>query len=117
MGAISKLQAYLFAALLAKDFKKWDAYNLGVMDEKGKIIKKPKTPEERKSMDVFENLVRKIKTIILKFAPNPKYLSFIMAAYLLKENTDSKNMIIKKELDKILSENEINEIIEYLKVL
>lgn len=103
MGALSKFQAFLFATLLSKRFIKWDAYKLGLIDEKGKLLRKPSTSEEKKSLGTFENLVRKVKTVILRFVPDNKYLQFIIGAYLLKEN-DSKK--IKEIIYNELNDNE-----------
>lgn len=117
MGAFSKLQAYMFAALLAKDFTKWPAYELGVIDENGKLLKKPSSIEEKNSLDVFENLIRKIKLIILKFAPSAKYLAFIAAAYLLKEEQELVHIRFKEEMSKELTESEINTVYTFLETL
>lgn len=100
MGALSKFQAFLFASLLAKKFTDWDAYKLGLIDKKGKLIKKASSAEEKKALGTFENLVRKVKSVILKFVPDNKYLQFIISAYLLKENENEKHKeIIYNELN------------------
>lgn len=104
MGAFNKIQAFRFSALLAKPFEKWDAFTLGIIDEDGNVVKKPSTPEEKKSLDAFENLVRKIKKILLKYIPNKKLFSFLIAAYLLKTESDS---IIISEINNKLDENEL----------
>lgn len=117
MGAISKLQAYSFAILLSKDFKKWEAYKLGIINDKGEILRKPKTKEEKNSLDSFENLVRKLKIILLKFVPSAKYLSFIIAAYLLKEENNTHHEIFRNRVSKELSEEEILSLISYLKIV
>ena len=114
MGAFSKLQAVLFVSLLTKPFKKWEAYKLGIIDEKGVKIKEPKTKEEKDSIDLFKNMIRKIKVTLLKFIPSEKYLQFILAAYLLKENLDERESVIKIELNKVLSEEEQMNVFEII---
>lgn len=100
MGAFSKLQAFKFAALLAKPFNKWDAFEDGIIDDKGSIlIKKPK-------MDTFSNLVRKIKKLMIKYIPDNNLFQFLVAAYLLKsESTQNENYL---NLIEHLDDNEIN---------
>jgi len=106
MGAFSKLQAITFVALLTKPFRKWKAFELGIIDKNGVKINEPKSKEEKDSIDLFKNMIRKIKVTLLKFIPSEKYLQFILAAYLLKENLDEKESTIKIELDKVLTEEE-----------
>ena len=79
---------YKFLTMIKTPFKKWEAYKLGVIDEKGNKIKEPKTKEEKKSFDKLTNLIRKIKRILGKYIPNEKLLTFIIGVYLLKETYD-----------------------------
>ena len=88
MGAFGKLQAYKFAVLLSKPFTEWDAFKLGIINEKGEILKRPVTSEERNSLDTFENLVRKIKKLLVKYIPDTRFLQFLIAAYLLKNESE-----------------------------
>lgn len=113
MSAFSKLQAYMFISLLARDFTKWKAYELGIIDEKGKRIKDPSTKEEKDSLDVFENLVRKIKVLISRFAPNSKYLAFITAAWLLKKEDNQVYKSFNQQLEIELNQEE-KELLEEL---
>jgi hypothetical protein len=107
MGAFNKLMAYTFAILLSKPFPKWKAFELGLIDEKGKIIKKPTKPEEKKSLGVFENLIRKIKKLMIKVIPDNRFLTFMITAYLLKsEETECKYTDFKKQVSEILTEEE-----------
>jgi len=88
MGAFGKLQAYKFAILLSRPFTEWDAFKLGIINEKGEILKRPVTSEERNSLDTFENLVRKIKKLLVKYIPDTRFLQFLIAAYLLKNENE-----------------------------
>lgn len=105
MSAFGKLQAFKFVTLLSKPFDKWDAFELGLIDEDGNIIKKPASNKEKKALDVFENLVRKIKRILLRYLPNKKLFSFLVAAYLLKVESTENNKIIY-EINEELNEKE-----------
>jgi hypothetical protein len=102
-GAFGKLQAYMFAIILSRPFEDWDAFKLGIIDIKGNILKKAKTKEEKKSLDAFSNLIRKIKKLLIKYIPDNKLFQFIIAAYLLK--AESKNELFLHVLDN-LSEKE-----------
>ena len=107
MGAFNKLMAYTFAILLSKPFPKWKAFELGLIDEKGKIIKKPVKPEEKKALGVFENLIRKIKKLMIKVIPDNRFLTFMITAYLLKsEEKGSKYDEFREELSGILTDEE-----------
>jgi len=107
MGAFNKLMAYTFAILLSKPFPKWKAFELGLIDEKGKMIKKPVKPEEKKALGVFENLIRKIKKLMIKVIPDNRFLTFMITAYLLKsEEKGSKYDEFREELSGILTDEE-----------
>ena len=62
--------AYKFIQLLVVPFDKTDAYKLGIIDEKGQILKKRKTlktSEEKKAYpSVFYTLVWKMKRVLEK---------------------------------------------------
>lgn len=47
--------------LLQKDFTKWKAYNLGIIDHLGNVIKKPNSAAEKDSWTKFHVVVRNIK--------------------------------------------------------
>ena len=106
MGAFSKLQAYNFAILLARPFEDWDAYKLGIIDENGDIKKTPVTREEKNSLDTLENLIRKIKRILLKYLPSKKLISFLIAAYLLKNESNNDGYFTLEEIECIDKINE-----------
>lgn len=110
MGAFSKIQAYRFASLLSKPFQEWDAFKLKLIDEKGNIIKKPKSSEEKKSMDSFENLVRKIKKLLIRYIPDTRLFQFMIGTYLLKtedkDNYTSEEKNCIEELNKELNDKD-----------
>ena len=60
---------YQFIRRLATPFKEWDAYKLGIIDERGNVLRKRKTlnlAKERKAFGVFDVLVLNIKKLIEK---------------------------------------------------
>lgn len=54
---------FLLIADLFKKIEKTNAYKLGIVDKKGKQIRKPKTPEEKKSYGLYERFLFKLKKV------------------------------------------------------
>jgi len=79
---------YRFILLLKQPFKTWKAYDLGLIDEQGELIKKPKTKEEKEALDGLTNLVRKLKKILVKYVKSEKLISFLVTMYLLRESSN-----------------------------
>lgn len=79
---------YSFLKRLSLKFEEWDAYDLGIIDKDGNIIKKTGdlTKDERKSFSKFDVMMLNIKKLISK-APggSSRLASFAAALYLLKE--------------------------------
>lgn len=104
---------YRFAYLIYRKFKEWDAYKLGLIDAQGNIIRDPKTAEEKRSFGAFDNLVRKIKKVITKYAGEAAILNTLLAVYLLKKESYTAeertfNHIIKLEIADELTHEEID---------
>ena len=113
--SIDVYYTYRFLRLLTTEWKDTDAFKLGIIDDKGKPLKKPaqlmKT-EEKDAYTVFHRLVFNIKRIIesLPFGKT-KIATFAAALYLLKEEArlsddDLKNILAKAgvDIDDLLSE-------------
>lgn len=97
--------AYRFIKLLVTPWEKMDAYKLGIVDQKGKVIKKAVTNEEKSSYTVFHRLVFNIKRLIgmLPFGKT-RIASWATALFLIREETGmSEEQIIevfkKMEID------------------
>ena len=103
MGLLSKaadtIYAFRFLKLLTTPFNKTKAFELGIIDAKGKILKKSrelKTAEEKAAYTHFHRLVFNIKKII----PGNTFGSYAAALFLLKEHTgmsERKIMEVLKE--------------------
>ncbi len=108
-GAITKAAAAVlaisFANSIRKPFSDWDAFKLGLIDEKGELKKKASTKEEKAAMDPLTNIVRKIKKILIKYVGDSKILGFLIAAYLLKKESYSA-LNIDEEINEVLDESE-----------
>ena len=118
--AIDLFVTYRFLKLLTSPFNKTDAYRLGVIDEKGNRIKKPKstkpavelsTTELKNSYTILHKLLFNIKKIFEKVPGlRTKVGTYAAALFLLKdtfkESVDDPDMF-EKEFMKYLKENNI----------
>ena len=70
-GAFNLATAYFFVKKMATPFKKTKAYKLGIIDEKGNILKKMKeleSDEERKAYTLLDRVIWNIKKL-MSFIP------------------------------------------------
>ena len=94
---------FRFIRMLVLDWKKWDAYKEGVIDEKGKRIKsQPLDTDARKSSYTpFIRLAANVKRLLNKVPGLGNSLgSFAAGLFLIKERFD----LADNQLEKILSE-------------
>lgn len=112
--AADTIYAFRFLKMLVTPFEKTKAFELGVIDDKGKVLKKAaerKTPEEKDSYTVFHKLVFNIKKLI----PAGKLGSYAAALFLLKEHTNIPEERILDILQEYMNETiEINENRSYM---
>lgn len=120
MGIISRtgdlFYAFRFLKLLVTPFEKTKAFELGIIDKDGTVIKKASertTPEEKSAYTVFHRLVFNLKRIMAK-APGGKSVvaRYGAALFLIKEHTGMSEKQLIKTLEKGLDikfNNEINE--------
>ena len=110
MGIISRtgdlFYAFRFLKLLVTPFDKTKAFELGVIDKEGKVLKKGSersTPDEKSSYTVFHRLVFNLKRIMAK-APGGKSLvaRYGAALFLIKEHTGMSDAKLLKTLEKAL---------------
>lgn len=59
--SVSNMYAFKFARLLSTPFEEWDAYQMGLIDEEGNIVREPDSSKEKKELDAFTRLVINIK--------------------------------------------------------
>lgn len=87
---------FRFLRMLVMDWKKWDAYKLGIIDENGKRIKEVKldTNEKKSAFTPFIRLAANVKRTV----GFNKLTSIAAALYLIKEH----NQLGDKDIDKIL---------------
>lgn len=101
---------YQFVRRLATPFNKWKAYELGIIDEKGKVLIKRKDftrAEQRNAWGVFDIMIANLKKLLAKVPGGSSRLaSYAAALYLIKEwNHFSKDSLLTEDI----TEEQINE--------
>ena len=88
MGILSRagdlVYTLRFLRLLTTPWENTTAFELGLIDNKGKTIKKASTPEEKSAHNAFHKLVFNIK----KLLPGKRFGSYAAALYLIKEHNN-----------------------------
>ncbi len=103
--AIDYYMSYRFIRELTKSWTQMEAYKLGIIDEKGNILKKSrelKSQDERNAYTPFNRMVWNLKKLLEKLGGKSKIVSYSSAAWMLKEN----KKMVQMEIEKILSEEE-----------
>ena len=116
MGVLSRtgdlVYAFRFLRLLTTPWEKSKAFELGLVDENGKKLKKATSPEEKSAYTVFHRLVFNLKRILGKLPfGKTKLASYAAALFLIKEQTGMSEESIKKVLTKVIGDFE-NDILE-----
>ena len=106
MGVLTKasdtVYTMRFLTLLTTPWEDTNAYKLGLIDEKGKKLRKPTTEKEKSAYNLFHRLVFNIKKLINK-APggSSKIASYAAGLLLLKEHLNLSDEAMEKLLDKL----------------
>ena len=74
---------YQFIKRLSTPFEETKAYELGLIDEKGKRLKKAVSREERDSMTYYDRLIFNLKRLIAKAGIQSKFVTFAAALFFL----------------------------------
>ena len=89
---VDAIIVYRILRKLSTPFKETEAYRLGIIDDKGKILRKFGTlnsPEERDAYTLLDRLVWRMKRMIERLPfENSKLASFATALALIKEHHD-----------------------------
>ena len=109
---INAFTVFKFIKAMTTPFNQTDAYKLGIIDSKGKFIKKLDqltTTKEKKSVDVFNRLVINFKKIIEKI-PDPTLKANL-------KRLPTAMVLLKDEVEKIGANGEkvLSEIIQYIR--
>jgi len=115
---IDFLITYRVVKLLVTPFEKQEAYKFGIIDDKGKVLKKYKslkTEKERKSYTLLHRFVFNLKRILQKVGLGSKLGSFAVAlALLIKEDkkfAEHKTLIEQTVIKYLKEENLYNEML------
>tara|TARA_B100000508_G_C11426508_1_gene261108 strand:- start:163 stop:930 length:768 start_codon:yes stop_codon:yes gene_type:complete len=108
---------YSFIKRLATPFKSTKAFELGIIDENGKVLKKRsklKTKEEKESYTLSDTLVFNLKKVLAKVpGGSTKFASFAAALFLMKEENKNAKLyydqtFLEKEYIAFLQECKYN---------
>lgn len=112
MGIISRAAdtyyTFRFVKTLVTPWDKMPAYEMGIIDEDGKVLRKASTlttQEEKSSYTVFHRLVFNIKRLLNKLPfGKTRLASYAAALFLLKEHTNLSEEQIKAALEKVMAQ-------------
>ena len=104
---IDALVAYRVLKLLVTPFNKTKAFALGIIDEKGKVLKKSKQikdPKERNAYTLLIRFVFNLKRMLAKLGIRGKFGSAAAAAIAFFKEEYGDNPEVEKEVYKYLKE-------------
>lgn len=90
---------------ISTPFKETEAFKLGLIDEKGKRLKKAKTTEEKNAMSYYNRFVFNIKRVMQRVGLEGQIATYAGALLLLKEAKNGNELTeeqIKQGLDEQL---------------
>lgn len=86
--AVDIYYTFRFLRQLVTPWNETKAYQLGLIDDSGKLLRKPVTSEEKDAYTLFFRLVYNIKRLLNKVPfGKTKLASYVAALWLIKENT------------------------------
>jgi len=95
---------YQFIKRLSTPFNETKAFRLGLIDEKGKKLKKASSSEEKNAMTYYDRLIFNLKRLLSKVGVESKFTTFAAALFLIKEGNKPKDKRVT-----YISESEMNE--------
>ena len=103
-SAVDLYVLYKFIKAIATPFDETKAFEFGIVDEKGKLLKKPKTKAEKDAYDHFDRFTFNIKRILARVGLDKTYATYAGALLLMKEGTEGVRMT-DFEIEEALLEN------------
>jgi hypothetical protein len=104
---IDNLIAWRILRMLVTPFTETEAFRLGIIDAKGKTLRKPstlKTTEERENYSYLHRLVFNIKKILLRLpGGDSKFKNIVAALWLVKESYEKKDKTTFMMEEKLVS--------------
>jgi hypothetical protein len=116
---VDSLIAYRILRMLVTPFEETDAFRLGIIDAKGKELKKMaslNTVEERDAYSILHRMIFRIKKIIEKVpVENKRLVSFAAALSLIKEHYQNNKEPLDLEMQYLNRLNtNLNEELEFI---
>ena len=116
---VDSLIAYRILRMLVTPFEETDAFRLGIVDAKGKELKKMaslNTVEERDAYSILHRMIFRIKKIIEKVpVENKRLVSFAAALSLIKEHYQNNKEPLDLEMQYLNRLNtNLNEELEFI---
>jgi hypothetical protein len=103
-SAVDLYVLYKFIKAISTPFDETKAFELGIINEKGKLLKKPKTKEEKDAYDHFDRFTFNIKRILQRVGLDKTYATYAGALLLMKEGAEGVKMT-DFEIEEALVEN------------
>jgi len=91
---------------LTTPFDETKAFELGLIDKNGKVLKKAKTTDEKKAYTYFDRFIFNMKRLLHKFGLKSKFQSYAAALFLLREVNEDEYIPSDQEMLKGILENE-----------
>ena len=86
-----------FLRLLTTPWNKTNAFKEGIIDDKGKVIKKPETSKEKSVYNTFHRLVYNLKRLLNKLPFGKSTIaSYAAALFLIKEESNMSDVAMRK---------------------
>ena len=86
-----------FLRLLTTPWNKTNAFKEGIIDDKGKVIKKPETSKEKAVYNTFHRLVYNLKRLLNKLPFGRSTIaSYAAALFLIKEESKMSDVAMRK---------------------
>ncbi|UNA02395.1 hypothetical protein [Serratia phage SP1] len=74
------IYAYRFIRLMQKPFTEWKAHGYGIIDDQGKVLRRPKTDEEKTAYTSFHASIRSMKRM-MNTVPGLSGMSALASAF------------------------------------
>jgi len=92
---------YKIISALVTDWEDMPAFEQGIIDEKGKLLKKTsklKTKEEKEAFTLFHRLIFNLKRLIQRLpGGSSKLASYAAGLFLIKEEIDTERLLNEGE--------------------
>lgn len=99
----STVVMYMVLKRIIKPWTEWEAYKNGIIDAKGKRLRKPRSSKEREGWDILDRFCWSIKRLCTKYLGDSNFAYLFSAVYLMKEDAA---VIFNNNKDKYLCELE-----------